>query len=302
MALSHEMEGHLLKLPWRSLLIGDSSFLGKVYFTDSSYALLLTDLHSVWCEEAQGEVIQERSRELNKRLKAPISSFLGHLSQLMSPFLESMNDGLSGFTCHRGDGELTLKVKSQLSGLPFYWDFHCKEASVATVCCHFVRPLMSVAEALDRQTRELCDLLGRKDAEIQDYQESGAVLTRGRLKTEIFDEVSFRESFLAQMTEKRNPRNELGFSEHLQQLYHAVTTPELEPHPVGGGGSHNVPPVMGSLGEDTSQAAERDPSPTRGEPVQGAGQTEPQVPPSPARRPPVAVSKPKKKKAKGLFT
>ncbi|XP_018410409.1 PREDICTED: non-homologous end-joining factor 1 [Nanorana parkeri] len=198
MAVSPDMNALLLPLPWKSLQIAECTFLCKVLFTDSAYCLLLSDLSSVWCEEAGADVIQERSKELNKRLKAPISSFLSHLSRLLLPLLDSRDGGHDGFSFQHTENTLTLRVKSQLSGLPFYWEYHCKEASVSTVCRHLVRPLVCMTKALDSQSQELCTLLLKKDAEIQDYQESGAVLTRGRLKTESFDEGSFQQSFLAE--------------------------------------------------------------------------------------------------------
>uniref|UniRef100_A0A6I8QI50 Non-homologous end-joining factor 1 n=1 Tax=Xenopus tropicalis TaxID=8364 RepID=A0A6I8QI50_XENTR len=226
MSFSQGTDAQLLQLPWRTLRIGDCTFLGKVCFAESGYALLLSDLSSVWCEEAEADAIQERARKLNKRLKAPVSSFLSYLSQIVFPALDSKDNGQNVFSCHRTEAELVLQVKSQLSGLPFYWNFHCKEAKVSTVCRHLVNPLMSMAEALERQNQELYLLLGKKDAEIQEYQDSGAVLTRGRLKTEVFDELKFQESFMAEKVQVLSKSGEThGFSEQLQRLYHALTAP-----------------------------------------------------------------------------
>uniref|UniRef100_A0A8C5PZU2 Non-homologous end-joining factor 1 n=1 Tax=Leptobrachium leishanense TaxID=445787 RepID=A0A8C5PZU2_9ANUR len=293
MGLSQDTDAQLLKLPWRSLRVGECSFLGKVHFTESSYALLLSDLCSVWFEEADSKAIEERSRELNKRLKAPISSFLSHLSQLLLPLLDSQDQGPGGFSCCRADGTLTLKVKSQLSGLPFFWNFQCREASVSTVCCHFLRPLTTMTDVLDRQCQELRALLKRKDAEIQDYQESGAVLTLGRLKTEVFDEESFNESCLAKAKEPSRPSKTLGFSTSLQQLYCAATEAEATPAPVDRGVCAGIPSTLD----------EKDKSPTLEDSRRGDGPKPSQVllTCSASQGPPVAVSKPKKKKVKGLF-
>ncbi|XP_063284627.1 non-homologous end-joining factor 1 [Pelobates fuscus] len=303
MTLSHEMDAHLLKQPWKSMHIGEHSFLGKVHFTDSSYALLLSDLSSVWCEEADVKTIEERAKELNKRLKAPISAFLGHLSQLMLPLLNSEDKAANGFSCCWSDGTLTLKVKSQLSGLPFVWDFHCKEASVNTVCRHLLRPLMSMTEALDQQCQELRDLLGRKDAEIQDYQESGAVLTLGRLKTESFDEISFNESFLTQVQKQSCPRKTLGFSVQLEQLYTAVTSVEGPPCPVDGDLSHTagLSSAQESAVEGSNGVSEKASTATQKDIGSGDSPKLSQVTLM-SQKSIVQVSKAKKRKAKGLFT
>lgn len=44
---------------------------------------------------------------------------------------------------------------------------------------HLVRPLIRMSLALQRQVQELSSLLLQKDAEIEDYRESGAALSRG---------------------------------------------------------------------------------------------------------------------------
>ena len=47
------------------------------------------------------------------------------------------------------------------------------------VCSQLVRPLLLMSRLLQRQVGQLGDLLVRKDMEIQDYRENGAVLSRG---------------------------------------------------------------------------------------------------------------------------
>ncbi|XP_072274120.1 non-homologous end-joining factor 1 [Pyxicephalus adspersus] len=303
MAVSQAMDGCLIPLPWKSLQIGECTFLCKVHFTDSAYCLLLSDLSSVWCEEAGAEVIQERSKELNKRLKAPISSFLSHLSRLLLPLLDSRDDGHYRFSCQWTENTLMLHVKSQLSGLPFYWEFHCKEAAVSTVCRHLVQPLMCMTKALDCQSQELCTLLLRKDEEIQDYQESGAVLTRGRLKTEPFDEGSFQESFLAEnIPGQRSSWNSPGFTDRLQQLYSAVTAVEMEENPESEG-VNEYPPESTQCASSRSKAAEEIPvTQESADTKQETAQVSVADVLTLTQRSQPTISKPKRKKAKGLFT
>lgn len=47
------------------------------------------------------------------------------------------------------------------------------------VCAQLVRPLLAMSHLLQRQVEQLGGLLGRKDAEIQDFRENGATLSRG---------------------------------------------------------------------------------------------------------------------------
>ncbi|XP_063789947.1 non-homologous end-joining factor 1 [Pseudophryne corroboree] len=301
MALSEDMDAYLLKLPWKSLQIGNCSFFGKVCFTDAGYCLLLSDLSSMWCEEAASDVIQERSKELNKRLKAPVSSFLTHLSKLILPLLDSTESDPDRFSYHRTEGTLMLHVKSQLSGLPFYWDFHCKEASISMACRHLLRPLLSMTKALEHQCQQLGALLGRKDAEIQDYQDSGAVLTRSRLRTDPYDEESFQQTFLAEnIQDLCSSGNVPRFSDQLQQLYGAVIK--------AGGGSEQAKPLHKprSVDENSGCVEVKEASSAQEDGDNGQGQKLTQVPAvadlTLTQCPPVTVSKAKKRKAKGLFT
>lgn len=67
--------------------------------------------------------------------------------------------------------------------LPIPSSYGCCGAAVlcvaVQVCRQLVRPLLAMSRVLHRQVEELSGLLVRKDAEILDYKENGAVLTRG---------------------------------------------------------------------------------------------------------------------------
>ena len=47
------------------------------------------------------------------------------------------------------------------------------------VCSELVRPLLVMSRLLQTQVDQLGALLARKDAQIQDYRETGATLSRG---------------------------------------------------------------------------------------------------------------------------
>ncbi|NWV71547.1 NHEJ1 factor, partial [Malurus elegans] len=193
------LESSLLTQPWASVRFGESTFLAKVCFRDTGYILLISDLSSVWYESADAEAVGQRSKELNKRLTVHASSFLNRLRSLMCPLLAGQLDATTSFSCHHSASGLSLHVKSELSGLPFYWDFHCCPAPLEMVFRHLVRPLIQMNLALQCQVQELTSLLLQKDAEIEDYRESGATLSRDRLRTEPFREETFQQNFMAEV-------------------------------------------------------------------------------------------------------
>nr|XP_056708026.1 indian hedgehog protein-like [Euleptes europaea] len=157
----------------------------------------------MWYEKTDTQIIQQRSKDLNKRLTAHVSSFLNCLRSLVCPLLEGQPTCSTSFSCQLSPSTLTLHVKSELSGLPFYWDFYCSAAPVEMVSRHLVRPLMAMSLALQSQVQELASLLLQKDAEIEDYRESGAALSRERLKTVPFKEESFLQTFEAKRCKDR---------------------------------------------------------------------------------------------------
>ncbi|XP_011604658.2 non-homologous end-joining factor 1 isoform X1 [Takifugu rubripes] len=218
----------LLQLPWLPMNISGCQLLTKSWFGETTYHLLLTDTHCVWEERAGSLDIQKRAQELNRRLRAPVEAFFTHLCQVARPCLsgsDSQSDGGAQISLIRqDDGNLRVKLKSELAGLPFYWEFHCSLSPVTVACAQLVRPLLAMNHLLQRQVMDLEDLLVRKDAEIQDYKENGASLSRERLQTSVFEEQTFRNDFMAKTLPLLSSDQQLVLNFHadLQNLYAAV--------------------------------------------------------------------------------
>lgn len=312
---------HLLLLvhqPWLPADIGGRRLLTKSWFGETEYQILLTDLQCVWQESMDTAAIQRRAQELNRRLRAPVGAFFSHLREVVGPCLSGSEGAAASGQAqislvHQEDGgRISIKLKSELAGLPFYWDFHCTPAPITVVCAHLVRPLLAMSHLLQRQTEQLGDLLVRKDAEILDYKENGATLTRERLQTDVFEEHAYREEFMAKVLPGlcSGQPDTLNFDGDLQQLYAAVVVAQgnaqtrkrkLSEQEDEQQGEESVAAVASTPGESaggqttTAAAGER-----RQVDVGGAKAAD-----GPAVRQPVAsqrpASKPKKKKVVGLF-
>ncbi|XP_066136805.1 non-homologous end-joining factor 1 isoform X2 [Saccopteryx bilineata] len=125
-----ELEQGLLAQPWGWLQLDENSLMAKAYITKQGYALLVSDLQEVWHEHVDASVVSQRAKELNKRLIAPPEAFLCHLDDLLRPLLKDIVcPGKATFSCDRMAETLILRVRSELSDLPFYWNFHCVLAS-----------------------------------------------------------------------------------------------------------------------------------------------------------------------------
>ncbi|XP_047211913.1 non-homologous end-joining factor 1 isoform X3 [Girardinichthys multiradiatus] len=273
-------------------------------------------MQCVWEERMDAVAIESRAQGLNRRLRASVRAFFSHLCEVAQPCLSG--GGRTGDKAQISvrrweDGNITLRLKSELAGLPFYWEFHCSPAPVALVCVQLVRPLLAMSRLLQRQVEHLEDLLVRKDEEIQDYRENGATLSRERLQTDIFDKQPYAEDFIEKTLPLlwSEPSDALGFNADLQQLHATIVayrSARKRKRPEETGAEQNQP-----LPEPSAQTLTPDgDDPTRDEGNQNSSK---QVEPSEARRPaaqtkqpaPITTcpverptSKPKKKKV-GLF-
>ncbi|XP_053071791.1 non-homologous end-joining factor 1 isoform X3 [Acinonyx jubatus] len=278
-----ELEQGLLMQPWAWLPLAENSLLVKAYITKQGYALLVSDLQQVWHEQVDASVVSHRAKELNKRLTAPPAAFLCHLDDLLRPLLkDTACPGKATFSCDRVDEAMILRVQSELSGLPFYWNFHCILANPSLVSQHLIRPLMGMSLALQCQGRELATLLQMKDLEIQDYQESGAVLSRDRLKTEPFEENSFLEQFM------------------VENLYVAVTRQEIQVRQEHQGTGDPQPSSSTSPQGTENQLLSQPEEPVSSAPSLPVTEKHPTGPSGPVKRP--QLSKVKRKKLRGLFS
>ncbi|KAJ0062346.1 hypothetical protein NL108_010532 [Boleophthalmus pectinirostris] len=219
----------LASRPWVPVDIGDSRFLCKSWFGQTQYRVLLLDGECLWEEQMEADGIQTRAQELNRRLRASIESFFAHLVAVVTPCLTGSGrdpgtgSGLSQVTVLRAEGHMTLRLKSELAGLPFHWEFHCRAAPVSEACVQLVRPLLVMTGALQRQVQLLSHLLQRKDAELQDYRENGAQLSRERLQTEPFEEEGFRHDFMTKsLPSLVEEDSSLDLSSDLQDLFSCI--------------------------------------------------------------------------------
>uniref|UniRef100_A0ABI7ZTK8 Non-homologous end-joining factor 1 n=1 Tax=Felis catus TaxID=9685 RepID=A0ABI7ZTK8_FELCA len=319
-----ELEQGLLMQPWAWLPLAENSLLVKAYITKQGYALLVSDLQQVWHEQVDASVVSQRAKELNKRLTAPPAAFLCHLDDLLRPLLkDTACPGKATFSCDRVDEAMILRVQSELSGLPFYWNFHCILANPSLVSQHLIRPLMGMSLALQCQGRELATLLRMKDLEIQDYQESGAVLSRDRLKTEPFEENSFLEQFMVETLKKQRsiPSKYICLSTvddvsklpeachvgdgrpfvmHLQNLYVAVTRQEIQVRQEHQGTGDPQPSSTTSPQGTENQLLSQPEEPVSSAPSLPVTEKDPTGPSGPVKRP--QLSKVKRKKLRGLFS
>ncbi|XP_052605865.1 non-homologous end-joining factor 1 isoform X2 [Peromyscus californicus insignis] len=171
----------------------------------------------------------------------------------------------------------------------------------AKVSQHLIRPLMGVSLALQCHGRELATLLRMKDLEIQGYQESGAVLSRSRLKTEPFEENSFLEQFMVEkLPEACTVGDGKPFAMHLQSLYVAVTRQQIQAGQKHHGSGETQTLCSTSPQRTDGQLLNQPEHSVSSTPALSEPEQEPVGASGPTQRPQLA--KAKRKKPRGLFS
>jgi hypothetical protein len=68
-------------------------------------------------------------------LRAPVHAFFSHMCEVALPCLSGRveDGGALQFSLNHHGGDINLKLKSELAGVPFYWEFRCTPAPVALV-------------------------------------------------------------------------------------------------------------------------------------------------------------------------
>ncbi|XP_065606749.1 uncharacterized protein LOC136057783 isoform X4 [Cyrtonyx montezumae] len=196
-----------------------------------------------------------------------------------------------------GDMGYTLLI-SDLSGV---WYESADAEAVgqrSKVCRHLVHPLMRMSLALQHQVQELTSLLLQKDAEIEDYRESGATLSRDRLRTEPFQEETFLQNFMAErLPQICSAEDGHVFTSTLRQLYVAVTLQEAK-H----ARKRHHPEDTEDLAPTAETTGHPDLVPQSPEDETASLSEEATLTSSPVQKPRLPVAKAKPKKAKGLFS
>ncbi|XP_068051679.1 non-homologous end-joining factor 1 isoform X2 [Anomalospiza imberbis] len=220
-------------------------------------------------------------------------------SSLLTQPWASVRFGESTFlakVCFRDTGYILL-----ISDLSSVWYESADAEAVgqkSKVFRHLVRPLIQMNLALQCQVQELISLLLQKDAEIEDYRDSGATLSRDRLRTEPFREETFQQNFVAETLPRICSAGEgQAFASALQQLYTAVTQQEVKQARKRHCSEDDVDTAP------TAETTKHPPSPAASQEDEMTSSSERTSPASsPSQKPRLPVAKAKPKKAKGLFS
>ena len=183
---------------WNLLSINNrpEKWLMKICCQKKSYQIALSDLSSIFVETMTFEEIENRCKEMNKRLEAPTEKVVDHIHQTLSQHCDYnlIVDTISV-------AEVCLSFSNSFySGMPFHWKFSCKQPSTShgeSLCRKLLfNPLLLSVSHLMCENKKLQEIICRKDDEIKDYRDSGYKVSRPHLRTEIFDRNLFEANLI----------------------------------------------------------------------------------------------------------
>lgn len=218
-------QGQLVLQPWTSVTVSSRQFLVKGIFGEveegEGYEVLMWEVNEgvMWQEKLVEEELADRMTLLNPNVEAPKSLVLSHLSSL---FLSSLTS-LDQTDVETREG-ITLVINGSISCLPFTWNFHCSQAPEYEIQRHLIQPLLSCLSVLHHQQKSLMETIRKKDREIQDYKDGGAVLSRRYVETAVFNEEDFTSATTRSQDLENSVKNfaEILVEERFKTLYQSI--------------------------------------------------------------------------------
>jgi len=179
---------------WRNVeLDGQKSlFQMEVKKGTVGYTCFVTDLVNLYKEEIDKDGFIKKFSEINSEVE--VDDFEGIFSEISSIMNNSDSDGgkleggIEGDSCD-------LHLCWESDGLKLKWMFQLVRQSGSEFHQHVTKSLLRSMALLLGERDELVSIIRSKDLEIEDYENSGAKLTRKALKTTWFKpELAFNET------------------------------------------------------------------------------------------------------------
>ncbi|KAF3928512.1 hypothetical protein ABW20_dc0110086 [Dactylellina cionopaga] len=137
-------------------------------FTETSYAVYLTDLTSIWTESLEKGAICDRAEDRNCSIDPSTDDSQFHiLLEKLSSGITGLNPAVSVDLEVRGDTfNINTNEKLQAPLQPLEWRFRLKLQPAAQFTKHFSLPLLYYGSLLSRQTSSLLNVIEEKDVTI----------------------------------------------------------------------------------------------------------------------------------------
>ena len=173
-----------------------------------NYTCYLTDLVNVYIEDLDKEAFMKRFNDLNEDLEVEnYEEVLTELSRILR--LSTSCKKRAKMVVDSGDCEVNVDWVSE--DIPYKWRFILRRGSSQQFNSQVFCQVFDCMYKLAQEKKTLLEVVRKKDLEIEDYETSGARLSRKSLKTGRFNEV---EALQGTDTINDGPLDKVDFASH----------------------------------------------------------------------------------------
>ncbi|KAJ8950683.1 hypothetical protein NQ318_012763 [Aromia moschata] len=170
---------------WKTFTICDDVYMLKVTEANGEFRFCISDLKEIWCGEYTKERLVDSFKECNPSISIGRDEAIAQILRI----LDHINE--ADVTVTRSDGKIDVDVKSDITGLDTKFKVKYKLDLVVADKEKFVQeitaPMVHTINYLEKQQKMLCNLIEKKDRELEEYRMEKGVISRADLMTEKFN-------------------------------------------------------------------------------------------------------------------
>lgn len=166
---------------WHEIKHGDQKVFFKCNFEDNCIKYFLYNLKEIWSENCSIDEITQRAKNLNP--------LINYQSDIVIETLKFGTPTTVSIDSAKHNQSVVLKYYIQERPFKFCWNL--KPLNIDEFQKTIINPLFLSIHFLAEQIEELKKTIKKKDIEIKQYKDEGAVLARKTVATEVFDEDAF---------------------------------------------------------------------------------------------------------------
>ncbi|CAG0893155.1 unnamed protein product [Cyprideis torosa] len=176
----------------------------------NSLCIRVTDFVSLYEATFERSSLQESNKVYNKSMEISVDRIVKELTAIFSSTATSSSIECLPEEETSANGGVKLVLKSKIGPSTFHWRMHLRKTSPEAFSSVVLRPLLSLVLGLRAQRDSLCQLLQRKDKEIDEYRASGATVISKNLTTAQFQRESFLVDALNDIAKDSDPKDDPG--------------------------------------------------------------------------------------------
>ncbi|XP_018564251.1 uncharacterized protein LOC108905733 [Anoplophora glabripennis] len=171
---------------WKIFIVESDVYILKIINNDGIYKISVSDLKEVWTKDFSIDDIITEFKKCNPNIVVETEEAV---SQTLKIFNE-MDNAL--VQINRTEDKIDLEVKSEVIGISdskfkLKYQLSLFKEDISKFAEEVTAPMIHTINYLEKQQKMLCDLIKKKDRELEEYKMEKGLISRTDLITEKFD-------------------------------------------------------------------------------------------------------------------